>query len=518
VKPLVLIIRDGWGVCDEDPESAKSHGNAVLLADLPVLDQLLGAYPHALLQASGEAVGLPPGQMGNSEVGHQNLGAGRVTYQDFMRISLAVRDGSFFRNPVLLKVMGEVRRTGKRLHLMGLVSDGGVHSHITHLFALLEMAKQQQLKPEQVIVHAILDGRDTPPRSGAGYLEQLEQAIEGIGIGRIGTVMGRYYAMDRDNRWERTNRAYEAYVLGKGHTAASAAEAIRASYAAGRGDEFVEPTVIVGEDGSPLGRVEDRDGIIFFNFRPDRARQITRAFTHSAPEGAAQPPVDVHFVCMTEYDATIRAPVAYPPDVVENPVGEVVARAGMRQLRIAETEKYAHVTYFFNGGREVAFEHEERALIPSPKVATYDLQPAMSAEGITDELLRRLTGSESPYDLVVLNFANADMVGHTGVLPATIKALEVVDACVGRIVERVKELGGITLVTADHGNAEQMIDEDGGPLTAHTLNPVHLILVDDKRRTARLEDGIFADVAPTMLDLLGLRPPREMTGRNLLSR
>ena len=518
MKPLVLIIRDGWGVCDEDPESAESHGNAVLLADLPVLDQLLGAYPHALLQASGEAVGLPPGQMGNSEVGHQNLGAGRVTYQDFMRISLAVRDGSFFRNPVLLKVMGEVRRTGKRLHLMGLVSDGGVHSHITHLFALLEMAKQQQLKPEQVIVHAILDGRDTPPRSGAGYLEQLEQAIEGTGIGRIGTVMGRYYAMDRDNRWERTNRAYEAYVLGKGHTAASAAEAIRASYAAGRGDEFVEPTVIVGEDGSPLGRVEDRDGIIFFNFRPDRARQITRAFTHSAPEGAAQPPVDVHFVCMTEYDATIRAPVAYPPDVVENPVGEVVARAGMRQLRIAETEKYAHVTYFFNGGREVAFEHEERALIPSPKVATYDLQPAMSAEGITDELLRRLTGSESPYDLVVLNFANADMVGHTGVLPATIKALEVVDACVGRIVERVKELGGITLVTADHGNAEQMIDEDGGPLTAHTLNPVHLILVDDKRRRARLEDGIFADVAPTMLDLLGLRPPREMTGRNLLSR
>src|SRR5438552_6047525 len=268
VKPLVLIIRDGWGVCDEDAESAKRHGNAVLLAKLPVLDSLLNTCPHSLLQASGEAVGLPPGQMGNSEVGHQNLGAGRVTYQDLMRISLAVRDGSFFRNPVLLKVMGEVRRTGKRLHLMGLVSDGGVHSHITHLFALLEMAKQQQLKPEQVIVHAILDGRDTPPRSGAGYLEQLEQAIAGIGIGRIGTVMGRYYAMDRDNRWTRTNRAYEAYVLAKGHTAASAADAIRASYAAGRGDEFVEPTVIVGEDGSPLGRVEDRDGTIFFNFRP----------------------------------------------------------------------------------------------------------------------------------------------------------------------------------------------------------------------------------------------------------
>ena len=515
MKPLVLIIRDGWGVCDEDPESAESHGNAVLLADLPVLDQLLGAYPHALLQASGEAVGLPPGQMGNSEVGHQNLGAGRVTYQDFMRISLAVRDGSFFRNPVLLKVMGEVRRTGKRLHLMGLVSDGGVHSHITHLFALLEMAKQQQLKPEQVIVHAILDGRDTPPRSGAGYLEQLEQAIAGIGIGRIGTVMGRYYAMDRDNRWERTEMSFRTLALREGPRSPSATAAIEASYAAGITDEFVVPAIIEPEDE---GAVRDGDVVLCFNFRADRARQITRAFTHSAPEGAAQPPVDAHFVCMTEYDATIRAPVAYPPDVVENPVGEVVARAGMRQLRIAETEKYAHVTYFFNGGREVAFEHEERALIPSPKVATYDLQPAMSAEGITDELLRRLTGSESPYDLVVLNFANADMVGHTGVLPATIKALEVVDACVGRIVERVKELGGITLVTADHGNAEQMIDEDGGPLTAHTLNPVHLILVDDRRRTARLEDGIFADVAPTMLDLLGLRPPREMTGRNLLSR
>jgi 2,3-bisphosphoglycerate-independent phosphoglycerate mutase len=517
VKPLVLIIRDGWGVCDEDPEMAESHGNAVLLADLPVLDQLLSTYPHALLQASGEAVGLPPGQMGNSEVGHQNLGAGRVTYQDFMRISLAIRDGSFFRNPVLLKVMGEARRTGKRLHLMGLVSDGGVHSHITHLFALLEMAKQQQLKPEQVTVHAILDGRDTPPRSGAGYLEQLEQAIERVGVGRIGTVMGRYYAMDRDNRWERTNRAYEAYVLGKGHTAHTAAEAISNSYAAEKGDEFVEPTVIVDDAGSPVGRVSNGDGIIFFNFRPDRARQITRAFTHSAPEGAAQPPVDVHFVCMTEYDSTIRTPVAFPPEVIENPIGEVVARAGLRQLRIAETEKYAHVTYFFNGGREVAFEHEDRALIPSPKVATYDLQPEMSAEGITEELLRRLSDTESAYDLVVLNFANADMVGHTGVLEATITALEVVDRCVGRIVERVKELGGITLVTADHGNAEQMIDDDGGPLTAHTLNPVHLILVDDNWRGARLQDGIFADVAPTMLDLLGLTPPREMTGRNLLA-
>jgi 2,3-bisphosphoglycerate-independent phosphoglycerate mutase len=515
-RPLVLIIRDGWGVHDEDPEAARRHGNAVLLATLPVLNRLLQTYPHSLLQASGESVGLPPGQMGNSEVGHQNLGAGRVTYQDLMRISLAIRDGTFFRNPVLLKVMGEVRRTGQRLHLIGLVSDGGVHSHINHLFALLDMAKQQGLAREQVMVHAILDGRDTPPRSGAGYLDQLEEKLRASGSGRIATVIGRYYSMDRDNRWERTNRAYAAYVLGEGKRACSANEAIQSSYAAETGDEFVEPTVIVDENDEPVGRVQNGDAIIFFNFRPDRARQITRSFIHQAPEGAAQPPVDVHYVCMTEYDSTFRAPVAFPPDVVENPLGEVIARAGLRQLRIAETEKYAHVTYFFNGGREVAFEHEDRALIPSPKVATYDLQPSMSARGITDELLHRLSEDESPYDLVVLNFANADMVGHTGILPATIEALEVVDECIGRIVERVQQLGGTTLITADHGNAEQMIDDDGGPLTAHTTNPVHLIVVNDACRGAALHDGIFADVAPTILGLLGLKPPPEMTGHSLL--
>jgi 2,3-bisphosphoglycerate-independent phosphoglycerate mutase len=516
VKPLVLIIRDGWGVCDEDRASAERHGNAVALARLPVLKGLLANYPHSLLEASGEAVGLPPGQMGNSEVGHQNLGAGRVTYQDLMRISVAIRDGSFLRNPVLLKVMGEVRRTGKRLHLMGLLSDGGVHSHISHLVALLEMAKQQGLDSSRVMVHAILDGRDTPPRSGAGYLDQLEQEIARVGTGIVATVIGRYYSMDRDNRWERTDRAYQAYVVGTGNRAVSPEAAIRASYAAEQGDEFVEPTVILDKDGAPVGRVQDGDAIVFFNFRPDRARQITRSFTHSAPEGAAQPPVDVHYVCMTEYDATIRAPVAFPPETVENPVGEVVAEAGMHQLRIAETEKYAHVTYFFNGGREVSFANEDRALIPSPKVATYDLQPEMSAPGVTDELLRRLSGPESSYDLVVLNYANPDMVGHTGLLDATITALEVVDGCIGRIVDRVRDLGGTTLITADHGNAEQMIDDDGGPLTAHTLNPVHLILVDDERRDARLRNGIFADVAPTMLELLQLRVPSEMTGTSLL--
>jgi 2,3-bisphosphoglycerate-independent phosphoglycerate mutase len=508
VKPLVLLIRDGWGVCDEDAEAATRHGNAVRLARLPVLDELLQIYPHSLLQASGEAVGLPPGQMGNSEVGHQNLGAGRVTYQDLMRISLAIRDGSFFRNPVLLKVMGEIRRTGKRLHLMGLLSDGGVHSHIQHLFALLEMAHQQHLAADQVIVHPILDGRDTPPRSGVGYLEQLESEIRRTGMGKIGTVSGRYYSMDRDNRAERTQRAYDAYVSGTGRRAMSVVAAVNESYAADQGDEFVEPTVVIGNTGRAVGLIEDGDGLIFFNFRPDRARQITRAFTAGA--------VDVHLVCLTAYDAMLRAPVAFPPAAIENPLGEVVARAGLRQLRIAETEKYAHVTYFFNGGREEPFANEDRALIPSLKIATYDLQPEMSAAGITAELLHRLRGTEAPYDLVVLNFANPDMVGHTGVLDATVAALEVVDGCIGRLVDRVRELGGITLITADHGNAEQMIDDDGGPLTAHTLNPVHLIVVDETRRHAHLRDGIFADVAPTILGLLGLEVPKEMTGTDLL--
>ncbi len=519
-RPLVLIIRDGWGVADEDPETARRHGNAVQLAELPVLHHLLDRYPHSLLQASGEAVGLPPGQMGNSEVGHQNLGAGRITWQDFMRINLAIRDGSFFRNPVLLKLLGEVKRNETRLHLIGLLSDGGVHSHNTHLYALLELAKRQGLKPGQVIVHAIMDGRDTPPRSGAGYLAELEARTREIGVGCIGTVIGRYYSMDRDNRWERTARAYQAYVSGIGRKAVSAAAAIQASYEADRTDEFVEPATIVGKDGFPVGRIQDGDGVFFFNFRPDRARQISRGFTRtvpaSAPPEASEPPVSVHYACMTEYDAAIPAPVAFPPEQVTNPMGEVVARAGLRQLRIAETEKYAHVTYFYNGGHEEPFEREDRALVPSPKVATYDLEPEMSAPGITEELLKQLSGAASPYDLVVLNYANADMVGHTGDLEATIVALQVVDACVGQIVERVRELNGIVLITGDHGKAERMIADDGTPFTAHTTNPVHLILVDDRRCGARLRDGIFADVAPTMCALMGLEVPSEMTGTSLL--
>ena len=454
--------------------------------------------------------------MGNSEVGHQNLGAGRVTWQDYMRINLAIRDGSFFHDPVLLQLIGELRRTGRRLHLMGLLSDGGVHSHIRHLFALLELARAQELRSEQVVVHAILDGRDTPPRSGAGYLGRLEAEIERLGIGHIGTVIGRYYSMDRDNRWERTARAYGAYVSAAGARGASAEAAIHGSYAAGVSDEFVEPAVIVDRADNPLGCVQDGDGIIFFNFRPDRARQITRCFTHTAPAEVDAPAVDVSYVCMTEYDATIDTPVVFPPETVENPVGQAIAAAGLRQLRIAETEKYAHVTYFFNGGREAPFANEDRALVPSARVATYDLKPEMSAPEITDELLRRLD-SGTPYDLVVLNFANADMVGHTGMLTATIRALEVVDGCVGRIVERIDALGGTTLITGDHGNAEQMIANDGQPLTAHTTNPVHLILAGEQQRGARLRDGIFADVAPTMLELLGVDVPSAMTGRSLLS-
>ncbi len=518
--PLVLVIRDGWGVAVEDADMARRHGNAVALAHLPILDHLLATYPHCLLQASGEAVGLPPGQMGNSEVGHQNLGAGRITYQDFMRITVAIRDGSFFRNPVLLKVVGEVRRNGTRLHLMGLASDGGVHSHLSHLVALLELAKQQRLPADNVLVHAIMDGRDTPPHSGAGYLQQMESEIRRVGVGRVASVVGRYYSMDRDNRWERTARAYQAYVLGTGRHAASAAAAIHASYEADRTDEFVEPVVVVDDRGAPLGRVADGDGLVFFNFRPDRARQLTRCLTGSAPDDAdgCQPRVRIHVACMTEYDTHIPAPVAFPPSQVHNPIGQVVADAGLRQLRIAETEKYAHVTYFFNGGREESFPGEARALIPSPKVATYDLQPSMSAAGIVDELLRRLEPRDPPLDLVVLNFANADMVGHTGSLAATVQALECVDGCVGRIVERVAGLGGVTLVTGDHGNAERMIADDGTPFTAHTTNPVHLILVDDGRRSGSLRGGIFADVAPTMLRLLGLPVPAEMTGTDLLGR
>ncbi|CAH2032645.1 2,3-bisphosphoglycerate-independent phosphoglycerate mutase [Trichlorobacter ammonificans] len=508
-KPLMLMILDGWGI-NPSPDN-----NAVALAATPTLDRLLAEYPATTLRTSGLAVGLPEGQMGNSEVGHLNLGAGRIVYQDLTRISKAIDDGDFFTNPVLLECITTTRSKGGRLHLAGLLSDGGVHSHNTHLYALLELAKRRGMT--EVFVHCLLDGRDTPPQSGSDYLAQLEAEIARIGCGRIATVMGRYYAMDRDNRWERVQKAYDAMVLGQGEQRASARQAIEQSYAADVHDEFVLPAVIC-DNGRPVGTINDGDAVIFFNFRSDRAREITRALTFEQFNGFARARVPqlASYVCMTEYDATFPLAVAYGQEELTNLLGGVLAAAGMEQLRIAETEKYAHVTFFFNGGVETPFPGEERALIPSPKeVATYDLKPEMSAYQVTEELLKRL--DQGRYDVIILNFANCDMVGHTGILPAAVKAVEAVDACVGRVVEKMRHLGGTVLITADHGNAEQMVDEHGEPHTAHTCNPVRLILVDDSRKDTILKDGgKLADIAPTMLKLLGLPQPQEMTGESLL--
>lgn len=508
-KPLLLMILDGWGI-NRNPDH-----NAVALATTPNLNALLADYPHVEIRTSGLAVGLPEGQMGNSEVGHLNIGAGRVVYQDLTRISKSILDGDFFTNPVLLECITKTRAAGGRLHLAGLLSDGGVHSHNSHLYALLELAKREGL--QDVYVHCLLDGRDTPPQSGAMYLAQLEAEIARIGVGRIATVMGRYYAMDRDNRWERVQMAYNALVCAEGERHASAADAIRSSYAAGLHDEFVLP-VVIADDGTAPGTVRDGDGFIFFNFRSDRAREITRAIALDSFDGFVRHchPRLAGYVCMTEYDATFGLPIAYAQTELTNLFGGVLSQAGLKQLRIAETEKYAHVTFFFNGGNETPYPGEERCLIPSPKeVATYDQKPEMSAYLVTDELLRHLK-QDCP-DVIILNLANCDMVGHTGMLEAAERAVEAVDLCVGRIAARVRGMGGALLITADHGNAEQMIDESGGPHTAHTTNNVWLVLVDDACRAALLrEGGCLADIAPTMLKLLGLAQPKEMTGQSLL--
>jgi len=508
-KPLVLMILDGWGIASD------STTNAVALANTPNLDALLSEYPHTQVLTSGMAVGLPEGQMGNSEVGHLNLGAGRVVYQDLTMISKAIVDGDFFTNPVLLDCIARTKAAGGRLHLSGLLSDGGVHSHNTHLYALLELAKKEELS--EVYIHCLLDGRDTPPQSGDTYLEELETEIARIGIGKIATVMGRYYAMDRDNRWDRVEKAYNAIVRGQGECRDSAAAAIKESYAAGVHDEFVLPCVVCA-GGKPVGPVRDGDGFIFFNFRSDRAREITRALALNEFAGfpRQEMPALSSYVCMTEYDATFGLPIAFSQEELTNILGDVLAKAGKTQLRIAETEKYAHVTFFFNGGSEEPFPGEDRCLIPSPKeVATYDQKPEMSAYLVTEELLAKL--DEDKYDVVILNFANCDMVGHTGIIPAAVKAVEAVDACVGKLIAKVRELGGAALITADHGNADQMRDTDGEPFTAHTTNPVWLVLVDDSRKGAKLrEGGCLADIAPTMLDMLGLPKPVEMTGESLL--
>lgn len=506
-RPVALIILDGWGI------NSDCTNNAVCLARTPRLDRLKESYPKTRLDASGLNVGLPEGQMGNSEVGHLNIGAGRVIYQELTRINRCIEDGTFFTNPVLREAMGQTREAAGILHLMGLLSDGGVHSHNTHLYALVDLARREGV---QVCIHAFMDGRDTPPQGGAAYLEELEATLKSLGHGRVATVIGRYFAMDRDNRWDRVERAWRAMVLGEGLAAESSAEAITGAYRAGQTDEFVEPRNIL-HNGNPAGLIQDGDGIIFFNFRADRAREITRSFTQQDFAGFKQPkrPKLTTFVCLTEYDETFGLPAAFHSEVHANILGEVVATAGMKQLRIAETEKYAHVTFFFNGGEETPFANEDRVLIPSPKdVATYDQKPAMSAHEVTDEVIRRI--ARKTYDLIVLNFANPDMVGHTGVLSAAIAAMETVDACVGKVVDALLDAGGCALITADHGNCENMVDANGGPHTAHTSNPVPLILVDQDNLSATLRPGILADIAPTILGLLGITVPAEMTGKSLI--
>ena len=501
-KPVVLMVLDGYGLND------RTEGNAIALANTPVMDKLMKECPFVKGQASGLAVGLPDGQMGNSEVGHMNIGAGRIIYQSLTRIDKAIEDGDLYKNKELSRVMDETKQAGKALHLLGLLSDGGVHSHIEHLLALICMAKVKGLT--KVYVHAFLDGRDVGPKTALEYIHELEDGMAQIGVGKIATVSGRYYAMDRDKRWERVERAYKALVLGDGGKAASAAAGVEASYAAGLTDEFVEPFTVDGVDG----KITAGDGVIFFNFRPDRAREITRAlhdedFPYFArPEGARP----VNYVCMTQYDATITAPVAFPPEEIKDTLGEVLAQHGLHQLRIAETEKYAHVTFFFNGGVEAPNANEERILIPSPKVSTYDLQPEMSAEEVTQALLAEL--DKDKFDAIILNFANPDMVGHTGVLSAAITAMEKVDDCAGRIVRKVLSLGGSVCITADHGNLEKMAESDGSPNTAHTTNPVPFILVSKEQH--KLHNGILADIAPTLLQLLNIKQPAAMTGKTLI--
>ncbi|WP_243546533.1 2,3-bisphosphoglycerate-independent phosphoglycerate mutase [Pseudodesulfovibrio tunisiensis] len=501
-KTLLLIL-DGWGIAPD------GKGNCVRNAATPYLDSLFDAYPHASLQCSGRAVGLPDGFMGNSEVGHMNIGAGRVVYQDMTRIDLSIEDGSFFENPALLDLMKRTRDGSGRLHLMGLVSDGGVHSHQNHIDALLEMARQQ--KVPEVFVHCFMDGRDTPPTSGFGYVERLEQTMKRLGVGRVGVVSGRYWAMDRDRRFERNEIAYKALVDRDAPERPDALSGIRAAYDAGETDEFIKPFVVRGVDAQ-LG---DGDGLFFFNFRADRARQISRAiFERDFSEfERKRVPELAGFATMTRYEAAFPLAVAFPPQTYEDTLGEMVSKLGLRQLRIAETEKYAHVTYFLNCGREEPFPGEDRELVPSPReVDTYDQKPEMSARQVSDLLVQKM----DQYDLCVCNLANLDMVGHTGIIEAAEKACIAVDGCVRSIVERMLELGGRVLLTADHGNAEEMIDANGGPQTAHSTNPVPLVYIEQGREAARVHSGILGDLAPTILSLWGESLPGAMTGKNLI--
>lgn len=510
--PVVLVILDGWGLRYE------AEGNAVLAANTPVMDRLLGSYPSASLRCSGEDVGLPAGQMGNSEVGHLNIGAGFIVYQWITRIDRAIADGSFAQNPAILQAFAATAAKGGRLHLVGLVSNGGVHSHARHLDALLEVARTSGVR--DVLIHAFTDGRDTPPQSGIDSIRRLQTKLDEEDLGRIATVTGRYYAMDRDHRWERTRAAFDAIVHGDGHRAATAEEAVTSSYQRGRTDEFIEPTVIPDSQGN-VQPIDSDDAVVFFNFRSDRGRQLTAALSvadfTAFDRGVYQPPTSI--VTMTTYEASLPVEVAFPPHDVEEPLARAISDAGMAQFHTAETEKYAHVTFFLNGGREKPFPGEERALVPSPKVATYDLQPEMSALGVCDGVVEAI--SSGAYAFIIVNFANCDMVGHTGVLDAAVKAVETVDGCLGTILRALDVAGGAALITADHGNAEMMIDpETGGPFTAHTTNPVPVVLWsagDSPLRSSTLRrDGVLSAVAPTILDLLDIEPPASMDQKSLI--
>ena len=506
-KLTMLMILDGFGI------NEKEEGNSVKLANTPHLSDILTKNPNTIIHTSGLAVGLPDGQMGNSEVGHTNIGAGRIVYQDLAKITKAIEDGNFFSVPEFVKAIENCKKNNSKLHIMGLLSNGGVHSHNRHLYALLELAKRKDF--EDVYVHCFMDGRDTPPASGGGYIIELEEKMKEKEVGQIATISGRFYAMDRDKRWERVSLAYNAIVNGEGEKASSAISAIEESYQKEVFDEFVKPTVITNKNGEAIAKIEDGDSVIFFNFRPDRAREITRSIVDREFDGFETKKLNTYFVCMTPYDETMpNVEIAYKKEELKNTFGEYISNKGLKQLRIAETEKYAHVTFFFNGGKEEQYEGEDRILVPSPKVETYDLKPEMSAYEVTDKVVEAIKTEK--YDSIILNFANPDMVGHTGSVDAAIKAIEAIDECVYRVVEAINEVNGTLLITADHGNCEQMVDyKTGEPHTAHTTSPVPLAIVG-LPVNKKIKEGRLADLAPTMLDLMGLEKPEEMTGESLL--
>ncbi len=508
-KLTMLMILDGFG-CNPNKD-----GNAIKLAETPNIDKLMKKYPNTKIYTSGLHVGLPEGQMGNSEVGHTNIGAGRIVYQELTRITKSIEEGDFFTNPEFIAAIDNCKKNHSKLHILGLVSDGGVHSHNRHLYGLLEMAKRRDF--EDVYVHCFLDGRDTPPASGENYITQLQDKIKEKGIGKIATISGRFYSMDRDKRWQRIQKSYDALVNGKGIKANTPIKAIEESYQKEVFDEFVEPTVIYNGE-NPVATIQDKDSVIFFNFRPDRAREITRALVDKNFTEFETKKMDLYFVCFTNYDDTMpNVHVAFKKEMLKNTFGEIVSKKGYTQLRIAETEKYAHVTFFFNGGEEKQYKGEDRILVPSPKVETYDMKPEMSAYEVTDKVLDAIQNDK--YDVIILNFANTDMVGHTGSLQAAIKAVETVDECIGKIVKLVEQKKGNLIITADHGNAEQMIDyATGEPHTAHTTNPVPIILITDNKEYKLKENGKLADLAPTMLELMGIEKPTEMTGESLIEK